>query len=143
MAKQSNTPANSAKQSGAPDTGAEDAAKKEVTLNTGAQDTAKDNASETPPVPETPAVADATLADVGDAVEAAAVSVRNTFASHVSDLLATAEKSGDTASQSVLNRIHVKLAEFRHMVTAIEQHVLSAAHADVQDLVDELKHYFL
>ncbi|WP_042298966.1 hypothetical protein [Paraburkholderia kururiensis] len=142
MAKQSNTPATPAKQSGAPDTGAEDAAKKEVTLNTGAQDMAKGNASETPPVPDTPAVADATLADVGDAVEAAVVGVRKTLASHVSDLLATAEKSGDTASQSVLNRIHVKLAEFRHMVTAIEQHVLSAAHADVQDLVDELK-YFL
>lgn len=88
---------------------------------------------------------DATLADV---IEAAAdelpagVKLAVTLSEHVSDLLAAAEKAGDTASQSVMNRIHVKLAELRHMITSIEQHVLDAAHADVQELVDDMKRLF-
>ncbi|EPS1221686.1 hypothetical protein ACVBR5_000917 [Burkholderia cenocepacia] len=94
---------------------------------------------------------DATLADVGDAADDAARAAgalapelfkAATLAEHVSGLLAGAEKAGDTASQSVMNRIHVKIAEFRHMLTSIEQHVLDSAHADVQELVDDLKRLF-
>ncbi|QTD88750.1 hypothetical protein [Burkholderia anthina] len=160
MAKQPTAPTAQTKQT--PADGAGDG--KDVNLNTGADSkppegdtkppadaggdtkpTADDAAKNDSAVAAAPAPDDATLADVGEAAadgQPAAAALASTLSEHVANLLATAEKSGDTASQSVMNRIHVKLAEFRHMITSIEQHVLDAAHADVQELVDDMKRLF-
>ncbi|WP_261496737.1 hypothetical protein [Burkholderia multivorans] len=150
MAKQPTAPTAQTKQ--APADGAGEG--KDVTLNTGADSKPPEGDQKAPAADEatkgdaaaTAALAtEATLADVGDAADdeqPATAKLASTLSEHVANLLAAAEKSGDTASQSVMNRIHVKLAEFRHMITSIEQHVLDAAHADVQDLVDEMKRLF-
>jgi hypothetical protein len=87
------------------------------------------------------AALEATLADVGELAEEVFARPAS-LGEHVSSLLALAEKEHDTASQNVLNRIHVKLSEFKHVLTSIEPHVLESATGEVQDLVGALAQQF-
>ncbi|WP_446333008.1 hypothetical protein ACRHQS_03805 [Burkholderia pseudomallei] len=157
MAKQSNAPTAQTKQAQG---GAGDG--KDVDLNTGAASKLPEgdrkmpaDAGAPPKLPVDDAakqdgaatasrapVAGLDFAAEGGDKTVASMFIATTLAGHVSNLLTSAETAGDTASQSVMNRIHVKLAEFRHMLTSIEQHVLDAAHADVQELADDMKRLF-